>query len=127
MKISSSPINSEKRKTEHKLGSDVFNTNLNELCPYHNIREYVMTRPLSKSEDEPFFVFQDGTPVGPNNLRNTLRKMLKLAGFKETNYGTHGFCTGRCLDLKRMNLDLECIKNLGRWRSNCVFSYLAYI
>ena len=119
VKISSNPIENTKKLTS--------NDAKDKFCPFRIIQDYVLARLTCESDDEPFFVYGDRTPVAPENLRSTLKKMLKLSGLDSERYRTHGFRTGRSLDLRRMNLSIESIKFLGRWRSNCVFSYLSYI
>ena len=93
-------------------------------CPYHIIREYLSVRPLRENDSETFFVFSDGSPVYPSQIRTILKIILKQAGFEPSYYGFHGFRIGRCLDLNSLGISVETIKFLGRWTSNCVYTYL---
>ena len=96
-------------------------------CPYALLREYVMERPSKMKVDEPFFVFTDKTPVSPNHMRKMLKFLLTLSGFNAQLYSTHSLRIGRCVDLQKMQIHVDLIRKLGRWRSNCVYRYLANI
>ena len=94
------------------------------ICPFSIIDNYLKIRKPMKSKDEPFFVFKDKMPVGIAQFRKTLKLALSLAGFDETLYDTHSLRAGRSCDLMNMNVSIETIKKLGRWKSNAVFTYL---
>ena len=96
----------------------------NQFCPYQLLRNYTNIRPEYKSEAEPFFVLSDSSPITPELARNTLKSLLKDAGLNEDLYNFHSLRAGRAVDLLKMNLDVETIKQIGRWRSNSVFTYL---
>ena len=96
-------------------------------CPFELLRSYLASRPTCTSLDEPFFVFRDRTPVTPSQMRSTLKAMLQKAGFDREIYSGHSFRSGRSLDLLKLKVPVLEIQKLGRWRSNCVFSYLTYI
>ena len=93
-------------------------------CPYNLLRSYIDLRGSYLDAEEPFFVFKDHIPVRPVHMRSTLKNILKLAGFNEKIYSTYGFRSGRASDLLRLKISVETIKELGRWRSNAVFTYL---
>ena len=92
------------------------------FCPYKLLRKYIKMRPKYKHKEKPFFVFHDRNPVRPVHMRKTLKKMLKLSGFKHSFYNTHSLRAGRSVDLLKLNVDLKTICILGRWRSNAVYS-----
>ena len=100
--------------------------NFGHICPFQALRDFIAVRKQGfRKSNEPFFVFSDRSPVSPLNMRNVLNQSLTLAGLEHRLYGTHSFRIGRCVDLMAMNLSVESIKKLGRWRSNCVFTYLS--
>ena len=73
---------------------------------------------------EPFFVFRDGTPVSPINVRSTLRKVLRMIGLEAELYNTHSFHIGQATDLIKMGFSIEQVKLVGRWKSNAVYKYI---
>ena len=94
------------------------------FCPFKIINNYIERRPQIKDNKEQFFIFSDGSPVKPTHMRNVLKNLLIKGGFNSKLYGTHSLRIGRASDLRKMNLSVETIKNLGRWSSNSVFLYL---
>ena len=90
-------------------------------CPYKIIDDYMDSRKGYEDFNEPFFVFRDGTPVRPVNVRCTLRNVLKMIGLQPRLYGTHRFRIGRATDLIKMGFTIEQVKLVGRWRSNTVY------
>ena len=114
IKIISTPTGSTNSATEAKTANQ---------CPFALMEAYLSMRPHSKSLDEQFFVFSDGSPVKPTEMRHTLRVLLKRSGLDESNYTVHGPRSGRCRDLLKLGLSIETIKKFGRWKSNAVFTY----
>ena len=111
-----------------KISSTRISTeNKRKICPFTAIREFIDVRPDCVSYDEPFFIFQDRTPLTPVIMRSVLKELIQNLGLNPNNYGTHGFRIGRTLDLANFGLSVESIKFLGRWSSNCVFTYLSNI
>ena len=94
------------------------------ICPYMILKEYLAIRPKYKDVEEPFFVFRDRSAITPMNAMQVLCLILKQKGFNDKLYGTHGFRSGRALDLLRMNVPLPVIRILGRWQSNAVYTCL---
>ena len=99
---------------------------LDKHCPYTLLRRFLEVRQPYSSDAEQFFVFSDGSPVYPHHLRDTLKMTLKSAGFNEKLYSTGSWRAGRAVDLKIAGVELPVLKQLGRWRSNAVFTYLAF-
>ena len=95
-------------------------------CPYELLREYSRRRGPYISNNDPFFVFSDGSPIKPSQVRACLKLMLKQAGYNHKLYGTHSWRIGRSCDLLKYGLSVESIKKLGCWKSNSVFRYLKY-
>ena len=99
-------------------------TNSSINCPFNLLREYLNV-PLSYIHDnEPFFIFNDRTPVKPNHVRVTLRHMIKTIGLNPLLYSVHSMRAGRSLDLLNSGVEVQLIRKLGRWSSNCVYTYL---
>ena len=97
---------------------------LKKFCPFELLRSYLVVRRKLKLESELFFIFKDGSPVTPNNMRTVLKTILQLGRFDSRLYLTHGFRSGRALDLLKAGLSVETIKKLRRWKSNAVYNYL---
>ena len=95
-----------------------------DFCPFQLLKDYTSIRESYLSNDEPFFVFRNRDPVTPLNARTLLRQLLHRLHLNENNYDTHSLRIGRCVDLLKMQISVETIKKLGRWKSNVVFDYL---
>ena len=93
------------------------------FCPFHLLQCYLWFRKSHDNDVEPFFVFRDRTLVTPTQARNVLQKLLLMSGLDPTLYGCQSMRAGHATDLAEF-LDLESVKRLGRWKSNCVFAYL---
>ena len=94
------------------------------FCPFKAGREYMAIRGNYSHDNEPYFIFSDGSPLKPYQVRSLLRKILINLSLDPHNYSTHSFRIGRATDLMKRGKDLESIKRSGRWRSNAVYSYL---
>ena len=94
------------------------------FCPYQLIKRYMSFRKWKKSKLEPFYVFQDRSPVKPFHVRTVLKKMLTLISLDAANYGTHSFRIGRSIDLYHAQVEIATIKKLPRWTSNIMYVYL---
>ena len=90
------------------------------------VQDYVDIRDGYVRPDKPFIVFRNNRPVSPIQVRNVLNKALKEAGLRPDMCGTHSFCIGRATDLMKMNISLDIIKDVGRWQSNSVYSYIKH-
>ena len=95
-----------------------------QYCPYKLIRSFITVRPKRKNEDDPFFIFSDGSQVRPHHIRAVLRKAILKIGLNQKLYSTHSLRSGRACDLLRQGMEVQKIKLCGRWRSNAVYKYL---
>ena len=95
-------------------------------CPFENLRKYLNCRKSRKDDSEQFFIFKDRSPVTPTNFRSILKKSLELLKLDASMYSTSGFRSGRAIDLAEIGISVESLKNLGRWKSSAVFTYLKY-
>ena len=96
------------------------------FCPFRLLQEYITARKGLKSLDEPFFVFHDRSPVTANHFRTTLRASIKAIGLNESLYNCHSLRGGCAVDLFSMQVSVQSIMALGRWRSLSVYEYLRY-
>ena len=117
------PSNHKKQSTQETEFSTrgKFNTI---FCPVKCFKEFTAVRPRIKSLQEQIFIFRDGSPLKAEQLRRTLRTILARLRLDPSIYDTHSFRIGRATDLEKLNVDIESIKRLGRWRSNAVYKYL---
>ena len=95
-------------------------------CPFELLQLFAQIHGPYHKDDNPFFIFADGSPIKPVHLRKCLKKVIKEAGFDEKFYDSHSLRTGRTCDLLKLGLSVETIKKIGRWKSNAVFRYLKY-
>ena len=94
-------------------------------CPFRRLKAYLAVRGGFKMEEEPFFIFADGSPVAPWNARSTLKKMIQRCNLPNNAYDFHSFRVGQATSLMNSGkYSVETIKKLGRWKSNAVFLYL---
>ena len=120
IKIKATEMIHEKVKKKDENNSTLYS------CLYQALRDYVAFRASYRSYEEPFFVFSDGSSVSPSQFVKTLTKTLKLNSLNSELYCSHSFRIGRSCDLLKMGIPVETIKKLGRWKSNCIYSYLKY-
>ena len=96
------------------------------FCPVQETQNYSSIRPGYKSEEEPFFVFSDRTPLQAQDVRNLLRKLIQDLHLNSALYDTHSFRIGRANGLFHKGMNVEQIKHKGRWQSNAVYKYLKH-
>ena len=94
------------------------------FSPFNLTRQYLTLRGDYKSDDEPFFIFQGGTHVTANHMRNMLHKMLSRLNINTSLYNTHSLRGSRSCDLIKYGYTLDQVKMMGHWRSNAVYKYL---
>ena len=69
------------------------------FCPFKLIKDYMLIRGDYNAPEDQFFIFTDGTPVGPQHVRALLKNCLEALGLDATLYGFHSFRVGRTTDL----------------------------
>ena len=94
------------------------------FCPFELMQDYVQIRPELVHDTEPFFIFADGSPVTAPMARQMLREILKILGLNEKLYDLHSMRIGRTNDLVKFNYSITEVRQMGRWRSSCVYRYL---
>ena len=113
----------QKIKIEATNKSDKGNNRF--FCPFALMQCYLKARGCYHSNDEPCFIFKDGTPVTPLHLRRMLRKILKKLNLQPELYNFHSFRAGRATEMHIFGYKFSAIKSAGRWRSNnAVMKYL---
>ena len=93
-------------------------------CPYQCTCDYMNIRGGYRNVNDPLFIFADGSPVKPSQVRAVLRDVIKSIHLDQSMYDTHSFRIGRAGDLMKQGYSLDTIKHLGRWKSNAVYRYL---
>ena len=96
----------------------------NYYCPYLNTRDYLNARGCYIELTEPLFVFSDGSPVKPTNVRKLMKEIISAINLDPRFYNTHSFRIGRATDLYKAGYAVDVIKTLGRWKSNAIYKYL---
>ena len=66
----------------------------NLFCPYALLKRYLRVQSKYISDQEPFFVFRDRTPVSTGNVTLILKHTLRECGFDARKYSMHGMRTG---------------------------------
>ena len=94
------------------------------FCPFKPLRDFISVRQPYRTETEPFFVFSDGKPVHPYQVRKVLRQVIAKIGLDATLYDMHSFRIGRTTDLIKYGYSIDQVQRLGRWRSNVIFKYI---
>ena len=96
-------------------------------CPFDLLRRYIDQRGKFRQVNEPFFVIKGNIPVSPVNARKVLKETIEHARMESKYYDFHGFRAGMASDLYfKHNISVDCLKKLGRWKSNIVYSYLKW-
>ena len=99
-------------------------------CPHTLIRNYLKahekaTELVDKTLDiGNLFIFSDGSPVKPRNLRFVLKKAISKCELDQSSHECHSLRSGREVDLMKMGISVNNIKHIGRWKSNAVYKYI---
>ena len=109
---------------ENQLKMQVSSKPKTRFCPVYYTLQYIKLRPGYEHKEEPFFIFQDGSPLTAQRLRKVLRQTLTDLNLQSNLYDTHSFRIGRATDLMKDKTPFETIKHMGRWKSDAVLKYL---
>ena len=115
------------RPQEIRITADKSRTvsrNHHEYCPFELTQQFSDSRGGYRNNRDIYFVFHDGNPVRPVDVRKLLKRLLKNLGLDHRLYDTHSFRIGRATDLIKMGHTLEAVKRFGRWKSNAVYKYI---
>ena len=111
------------QKVEEALkGSNV----THQWCPFMLLQRFLKIRNNSVTEQEQFFVFSDNSPVLPSHMRIVLKNLIFSLGLDADLYTVQGFRSGRASDLVDLKIPVSVVRNLGRWKSNAIYTYLKY-
>ena len=94
------------------------------FCPFKTARQFMAIRGNYITDDEPFFIFSDGVPVKPNQVRKKLSQALTSLGLDSSLYGMHSMRSGRATDMYKLGNSIQEIKVAGRWQSGAFYKYL---
>ena len=95
------------------------------FCPIKLTHVFLKLRGTTyKSDEEPFFMFRDSTPVKPEHARAVLKLTLKRLSIDNSLYRFHSFRIGRASQLIKLGYTIEEVKRIGRWTSNAVYKYI---
>ena len=119
IKITASQVKKDQKTSKLLRGGDT-----QAQCPYDLLRNYIRVRENYNRWNEPFFVFKGHMPVAPHHFRKVLKKALIATKLDFRCYSGHSFRIGRSTDLLKLGVPIDTIKKLGRWKSNCVYTYL---
>ena len=116
----------ESRPQKIKITSsnrDKVNTVHRNFCPFKLIRDYLRIRGGYLTDEEPFFIYRDRTPVKPVAARELLKGIIKTLGLNSNLYDMHSLRIGRTTDLAKF-YSIDEVRRFGRWRSNVVYKYI---
>ena len=99
-------------------------TAVGKFCPVEWTKKYISIRNIIQDPNEQFLIFRDGSNVQSCHIRTLLRQILNLLDLDSQLYDTHSFRIGKATDLFKAKVDIERIKQMGRWKSNAVYKYL---
>ena len=108
----------QKIKIEETKEKDKF------FCPFKLMRDFLAVRGNYIKDSDPFFIYGDGTPVKPEQVRKTLRNILETLNLNPSLYDTHSMRIGRASDMANFGYSASQIRQAGRWRSNAMFKYI---
>ena len=101
-------------------------TGNNGVCHFRLLSNYLTVRGKYAQDNEPLFIFCDGSPVTPNNYCLLLKKLLCFNRLNPRLYCIHGIRVGHAGDLLDAGVLVETIKQIGRWKLNAVYLYLKH-
>ena len=94
------------------------------FCPVQLIIKFMTMRGHYIEDEDQYFVFTDGSPLKPDQLKDLLRKLLSNLCLDSSLYDVHSFRSDRTCDLFKYGYSIDQIKIWGRWKSNAVYRYL---
>ena len=77
------------------------------FCLFKSSSEYLALRGSYKKHSDPFFIHRVNSPVTPNQIRSTMRKMLVSINLDPTSFNTHSFRIGQTSNLIKYGVPLE--------------------
>ena len=94
------------------------------FCPFTIVHRFMRIRGGYQDDAEPFFTFQDKSPVSPNHVCERLKQLLVAVNLDPTLYRMHSMRAGCALDMYKLGFSILQIQKAGRWKSGAVYHYL---
>ena len=112
LKLHTSKTHGRRSKPQEIRITRVEMTNVKRFfCPFVLMRKYISYRGVGyETEEEPFFIHRDASPVKADLARNTLQDMLEKLNLNPALYDTMSLRSGRCVDMYKMGYSLEVLK-----------------
>ncbi len=92
-----------------------------EVCPVGAMQQYLTMRPQGEG---PLFIHLQGEPLTAAQFSSVLKKGIQTIGLDPENFSSHSFRIGAATAAAANGTPLHDIKNMGRWRSQSVLSYI---
>ena len=86
------------------------NTYFRHFCPFKLMCQYFKMRGDFFTEDEPFFIYRDHSPVEQQTVRKILTGIILGLGFDCRMFTFHGMRSGRATDLHSWGFPIEKIQ-----------------
>lgn len=90
------------------------------ICPVRSLQVICRHRLAS----EPLFILKGGLPFDRNSFISMLYLCLQACGISPASYSGHSFCQGAATWAAANGVDVETIRGLGCWRSDCFRQYI---
>ena len=87
-------------------------------CPFSIMMQYLNLRRDFVEDDEPLFIFRGRRPDKADEMRRVLKRAIKKLGINDDNYNIHSLRIGRACQLQADGINVQFIKQFGRWKSN---------
>ena len=58
-------------------------------CPYLALKTYLKARGNYDTDNDPLFIFRDGSPIRSHHVRSVMKAAIKAIGLDESLYDTH--------------------------------------
>ena len=110
--------------TAVRTGSKTRGGKTRHFCPFKLLRQYIAMRGSYNNDNEPLFVFADGSPVEPKHVRKVMKQCIKQLGLDSNLYNCSSWRSGRASDLQFFGYSVPFIMRAGRWKSPAIFRYL---
>ena len=94
------------------------------FCPFILLGKYLDIRKDFDSNEEPFFVHSDGSPLMATQTSLVLKETIGALGLNEELYSVHSLRIGRASEMAKIGYSIDEIKRIGRWRSSSVYRYI---
>jgi len=97
------------------------------LCPVRALGEmerYYPERFRGAEAEEPLFRFEDGMPIGRDDIHGLVQLAAVADGQEGARFGSHSLRIGGATALYQGTKDLEQVKRFGRWTSDAFHGYL---